>query len=212
MTGPESRPESFGDAYAHEQLRRSRQPLRRFVKSFYLRSLLNHVRGATLDYGCGAGQLLARLPAGSLGLESNPALVAALTQAGLPVRQWTHGPEGFDLPGLGDRRFETLVISHVLEHLPEPTPALRRLLLAAKRLGVSRALVVVPGELGYASDATHRSFIDSAWLQIQGWQGLAGYRLMPPRFFPFPWEAAGRRFVYNEMQLVFELDTTGCSA
>ena len=65
----------FGSAYAVEQLRRSRHPLRRLIKKFYLDRVLRELRGPTIDFGCGAGQLLARLPADSVGLEVNPPLV-----------------------------------------------------------------------------------------------------------------------------------------
>ena len=67
----------FGSAYANEQLRRSRHPLRRLIKKFYLDRVLRELRGPTIDFGCGAGQLLARLPADSVGLEVNPHLVQA---------------------------------------------------------------------------------------------------------------------------------------
>ena len=80
MTDPSvSEAAGFDAGYAGEQLRRSKQPLRKVVKGFYLRSVLSLLNGPTIDYGCGAGQLLALLPAGSLGLEVNPHLIAAHT-------------------------------------------------------------------------------------------------------------------------------------
>ncbi|OYV00267.1 MAG: hypothetical protein CFE45_09785 [Burkholderiales bacterium PBB5] len=195
---------AFDAGYADEQLRRSRHPLRRLVKGFYLRSVLAHVNGPTIDYGCGAGQLLALLPPGSVGLELNPHLVAAHRRAGLDVRQWQANDEGFDLPGLSPGQFKCLVISHVLEHLPDPTAALQRLLRACARLGVQRLIAVVPGAKGYASDATHRTFIDARYVATQAWHQLGAYRLSASRFFPLPWEGGGELYIYNEMQLVFD--------
>lgn len=205
MTDP-SAPEAagFDSGYASEQLRRSKHPLRRLIKGFYLRSVLSLVKGPTIDYGCGAGQLLALLPAGSVGLEVNPHLVAAHSRAGLSVRQWQANDQGFDLAGLAPGQFQTLVISHVLEHLPEPTAAITRLLQACQRLGVARLIAVVPGAKGYASDATHRTFIDSHYVAAQGWKRLAGYDQCQLRFFPLPWEGGGELYIYNEMQLVFD--------
>jgi SAM-dependent methyltransferase len=194
----------FDAGYASEQLRRSKHPLRRAIKGFYLRSVLSLVKGPTIDYGCGAGQLLALLPAGSVGLEVNPHLIAAHNRAGLTVRQWQANDQGFDLPGMETGRYKTLVISHVLEHLPDPTAALLRLLQACQRLGVERLIAVVPGAKGFASDATHRCFIDARFVAAQGWQQLAGYRLSLQRYFPLPWAAGGDLYVYNEMQLVFD--------
>lgn len=194
----------FDASYANEQLRRSKHPLRRLIKGFYLRSVLSFIKGPTIDYGCGAGQLLALLPAGSVGLEVNPHLVAAHTRAGRSVLQWQATEHGFDLPGLPERQFKSLVVSHVLEHLQDPTAAVERLLQACRRLGVVRLIVIVPGAKGYASDLTHRTFIDSRYVTEQGWRRLAGYALAQQRFFPLPWEGGGRLYVYNEMQLVFD--------
>ena len=194
----------FDERYAAEQIRRSRHPARRFIKGFYLRSVLSHVQGSTIDYGCGAGQLLEQLPQGSLGLEVNPALVKALGRAGLNVRQWEANDAAFDLPGLDSSGYRTLVISHVLEHLPDPTAALRRLLTACERVGIGRLVAVVPGAKGYSSDATHRTFVDAAYVARHGWQQIAGYHLTQKRFFPLPWEGGGDLYLYNEMQLVFD--------
>jgi len=195
----------FDADYASEQMRRSRHPLRRAIKGFYLRSVLSLVKGPTIDYGCGAGQLLALLPPRSVGLEVNPHLIAAHQRAGLAVRQWQANDEGFDLPGIEAGRFNSLVISHVLEHLPDPTASFTRLLHASRRIGVERVIAIVPGAKGYASDATHRTFIDSKFVSSKGWDQLAGYDLSRRRYFPVPWEGGGSIYIYNEMQLAFDL-------
>ncbi|MEO8407474.1 MAG: hypothetical protein ABI476_03505, partial [Oxalobacteraceae bacterium] len=70
------------------QLRRSRHPLRKSIKFFYLKNILRDVVGKTIDFGCGAGQLLTGLPAGSVGLEVNPHLVDALRKAGLNAQRY----------------------------------------------------------------------------------------------------------------------------
>ena len=72
----------FDRHYAAEQLRRSRHPIRRFVKGFYLRNILRDVRGSAIDFGCGADQLLERLPPGSAGLEVNKYLIEELRRSG----------------------------------------------------------------------------------------------------------------------------------
>ena len=70
----------------------------------------------------------------------------------------------FDLGDLPVGQFRSLVIAHVLEHLPDPATAIDRLLSASRRLGIRRVVVVVPGAKGFASDKTHKTFIDSIWL------------------------------------------------
>lgn len=194
----------FDRGYAAEQLRRSRHPLRRFVKGFYLRNLLADVRGATIDFGCGAGQLLARLPAGSVGLEVNPHLIAELRSRGLDVRPARGELSDFDLAGLEAGRFRSLVIAHVLEHLPDPAAALARLLAACRRLGVERVVVVVPTAKGYASDRTHKTYIDRGWVETRLAPRIEGYARTRLAYFPGPWEWIGRYFVFHEMKLVYD--------
>lgn len=113
----------FDRHFAAEQLRRSRHPIRRFVKNFYLRNILSDVLGPSIDFGCGAGQLLEHLPPGSVGIEE-------LRSSGLKVIQARQEIQDFELIDFGDGSFRTLVIAHVLEHLPDPVTALR----AARRM------------------------------------------------------------------------------
>jgi len=196
--------EGFNRLYAEEQIRRSRHPLRRLVKGFYLREIIRDVSGATVDFGCGAGQLLARLPKGSVGLEVNPHLITALRSHGLTVQQSEGTVADFELGGLAPGRFRSLVIAHVLEHLPDPAAALGVLLASCRRLGIRRVVVIVPGATGFASDPTHRTFIDAAWVQAHLPGSLEGFNRLPPSYFPGPWAWVGDYFVFHEMKLVFD--------
>ena len=194
----------FDQRYAAEQLRRSRHPLRRFVKGFYLRNVLRDVRGPCIDYGCGAGQLLRAMHPGSVGLEVNPHLIAALCASGLVVYPARAEMSDFELREFPAGVFKTLVISHVLEHLPDPAAALRVLLSACERLGIERVIAVVPGEKGFAFDATHKTFIDSAWVDQHLRSLGAGFKLVNRSYFPGPWSWIGRYFVFHEMKLVLD--------
>lgn len=199
----------FDRHYADEQIRRRRHPLRRWVKSFYLRNILADVRGPTIDFGCGAGQLLERLPAGSVGLELNPHLLEFLRGLGLEAWPSDGSNDAFALRTLPARTFRTLVIAHVLEHLDDPPQALATLMAAARRLGVERVIVVVPGIKGFASDATHRTFIDRAFAETRLADLGQGYRLRSLAYFPGPWAWIGRTFVFHEMKLVFDSPSAG---
>lgn len=194
----------FDDQYAAEQLRRSRHPLRRVVKRFYLRNILRDVRGPTIDFGCGAGQLLARLPPGSVGMEVNPYLIKSLRKSGLSVRQALGCQRDFTLEAFEPGGFRTLVIAHVLEHLEDPVAALRLLFSSCRRLGIERVIAVVPGHKGFSSDATHRTFIDRNFLYDEVPQGLDGFWCSSASFFPLPWEWVGRHYVFHEMKVVFD--------
>ena len=175
MNDATSLAEGFDRLYAEEQIRRSLHPLRRLVKGFYLRETLREVQGPTVDFGCGAGQLLAQLPKESLGLEVNPHLITALRAQGLTVQESQGTMVDFELRSLLPKRFRSLVIAHVLEHLPDPAAALRVLLASCRRLGIERVAVIVPGEKGFASDPTHRTFIDSTSVTANLPERLEGF-------------------------------------
>jgi SAM-dependent methyltransferase len=144
----------FDLSYAAEQLRRSQSPWRRLIKGFYLRSMLRQLSGPTVDFGCGAGQLLARLPSGSVGIEVNPHLIESLRGAGHQVFAARAEISDFELRDLPPGRFQSLVIAHVLEHLPDPALAIDVLLSACRRIGIRRVLVVVSGCLGFRPRST----------------------------------------------------------
>ena len=194
----------FDRHYAAEQLRRSRHPMRRFVKGFYLRNILRDVHGAAIDFGCGAGQLLERLPPGSVGLEVNRYLIDELRSSGLTVYQAQAEMQDFELTGFASDCFRTLVISHVLEHLPDPVAALKTLLAACLRLGIKRVVVVVPGAKGYSSDHTHKTFIDQAYLETRVAQISEGFVRSSISYFPGPWRWVGRHFTFHEMKVIFD--------
>jgi SAM-dependent methyltransferase len=174
------------------------------VKHFYLQSILRDVRGPTIDFGCGAGQLLARLPAGSVGFEVNPYLIDSLRNAGLSVRQARAEMVDFDLPQFDGGRFRTLVIAHVLEHLSDPASALLTLFAACRRLGIQRVIVVVPGRRGFASDRTHKTFVDQEYLVAKLPPGGEGFVRSKVNYFPGPWEWIGRYFAFHELKVVFD--------
>jgi SAM-dependent methyltransferase len=194
----------FDRHYAAEQLRRSRHPLRRFIKALYLRNILRDVRGSTIDFGCGAGQLLERLPPGSAGLEVNQYLIEELRKSGLTVCQARGELRDFELTDFATGRFRTLVIAHVLEHLSDPAVALRVLLAACRRLGIERVVVVVPGAKGYASDRTHKTFIDRIYLETHTPQISEGFVRSSISYFPVPWGWVGRYFIFHEMKVIYD--------
>ena len=198
----ESTPE-FGQAYAAEQLRRSRHPLRRAIKKFYLDRVLRELHGATIDFGCGAGQLLARLPAGSVGLEVNPHLVEALRNEGLDARLSDAYADDFSLSLLEGGRYESFTISHVLEHFGDSALVMRKLWRACARLGVTTIIAIVPGAKGYASDSTHKTFVTREWVHDNNLEQCEGYTLERADYFPIDKISVGDWFVFHELHLIY---------
>jgi SAM-dependent methyltransferase len=178
--------------------------LRRLIKGFYLRNILRDVAGASIDFGCGAGQLLARLPAGSIGLEINPFLVQALQRNGLNVMHYDAEGDRFLLAGLSENRYSTFIMTHVLEHFAEAALVLRTLLRSCRRLGIRRFILVVPGWKGYLSDHTHKTFVDRPYLEREGLLSCEGFMLKQARYFPIGHQAVGRYFAFHELIAVFD--------
>ena len=196
---------TFDSRYTEYQTTRS--PLRKWVRRAYLASARSKLHGATLDFGCGIGELLTTLPAGSMGLEYNEATVAYCLEHGLDVHWYDGMQDGWKLSIINDgRRFESMVISHVLEHLDAPMDVLRSLLVAANRLGMLRVLVIVPGRSGYRKDPTHKTFVDLRMLRDFSVTEGTGFSVLASGYFPGNSRVVGDCFPYHELQVVYARD------
>jgi hypothetical protein len=185
-------------------MRRRRNPLRRAIKHFYLENMLREIRGRTVDFGFGAGQLLERLPPGSLGLEVNPDLVEDAQRASLNAKLYDGD---MDPPLIGvvePGTYSTLVMAHVLEHVEHADGFLRRLLRSCAQLDIQRVIVVVPGAKGFQFDSTHRTFVTARYVADHGLQTCEGYSLTTTRYFPGNREWIGRYYVFHETMFVFD--------
>lgn len=190
--------------YANEQIRRSNHPVRFLIKRFYLNSLLIDVIGPTLDIGCGAGQLLSKLPADSLGIEVNPFLVEYLSSLGMNIMHYNIIEDDFMLSNIPLHKYQTLVLSHVVEHFLDAANAMRKIFSSANRIGISRIIIVVPGKMGYQSDKTHHTFVDTLFLEKNNLKVIDGYELIKKSFFPVPFESFGNYFLYQELKLIYD--------
>jgi SAM-dependent methyltransferase len=193
----------FGVVYAAEQLRRSRAPLRKFVKSFYLQNILCDVKGKTIDFGCGAGQLLARLPAGSVGLEVNSHLVTKLRRAGLNAQLYDVN-DNFSFHEFLPGHYQTFVMAHVLEHFDHADNKLRKILHSCYRIGIEHIVIIVPGAEGFRSDPTHRTFVNKHYLIENQLLICEGYALREATYFPMNFESIGNHFVFHELKLIYD--------
>lgn len=183
----------------------NRNGLRKLVRGFYMRSAIAQLDGATIDFGCGVGELLARLPQGSTGLEINQATVKYCLDRGLDVMHYDAEDDGWSLSPLvaSGRRYESMVISHVLEHLDHPMRKFNSLLRASRELGVRRVLAIVPGKAGYASDSTHLTFVDAEMLLSDSAVRGTGFSLVRKAYFPGNVRFMGDFFPHHELQALY---------
>jgi 2-polyprenyl-3-methyl-5-hydroxy-6-metoxy-1,4-benzoquinol methylase len=146
--------------------------------------------GRTLDVGCGLGRNLAHLD--GVGIDPEQECVRIARSRGLSVfepHEFTEKPESFD----------SLLIAHVLEHLP-PIDALnlvRDHVPYVRRGG--RVVMITPQEWNFRSCPTHINFADFA--QLARIATELGLIIEKKYSFPFPRWAANI-FKYNEFVVV----------
>jgi Methionine biosynthesis protein MetW len=198
-----SQVEEFDSAYAQSQIERSRHPIRRIIKSFYVKQVLRWVQGPAIDVGCGAGQILERLPKGSMGIELNPHLVAHLQSKGLKVERASLSDDRLDLSPVPRDTYKTLVLSHVLEHFSDAHQVLRLLLKDCWEKGIETVIMVLPCEVGYESDPTHKTFVTMAYLEQNNLLTYSGFSVVHHSYFPLNIKSVGQYFIYNELQVVY---------
>lgn len=196
--------DEFGSAYAAIQIRRSRNPLRRMVRSFYLSAIVRHAVGRGIDFGCGSGDLLRLLPAGSVGLEVNPAAVAYCREHGLDVRLYSPETDQYRLQDLPEHAYGTFFISHVLEHLADPATAMRALFAACRRLGVTRIVITLPCKRGFSFDKTHKTFVDEVYLTAKGLWNCEGFSASARRYFPINAKWIGDYYTFHELRIIYD--------
>jgi len=163
------------------------------VQAPYRANLRHYRLGRTLDVGCGNGRNLGALPAGSVGVDHNPHLVASARSLGLEsytTEELFASPE-LSAPG----SFDAILAAHLIEHMSfEEARAVLATYLPLVRRG-GKVVFITPQERGYASDPTHIAFTDFAALQrLSDNLGLLTVRQYS---FPLP-RSFGKVFIYTE--------------
>jgi SAM-dependent methyltransferase len=151
--------------------------------------------GYVLDVGCGLGRNLAHVDGHGVGIDPNRACLREAEAAGFKV----YTPEDFARsPEAKAAAFDTLLVSHVLEHMSfETAQALVGENLPYLKPG-GQVVLITPQEWGYAADPTHVQFMDFAKLR----RLAADLGLTVDRAFSFPFPRwMGRAFKYNEFVL-----------
>ena len=152
--------------------------------------------GYTLDVGCGIGRNLRHLGGNGVGVDHNPTSVQIARSDGLTA----FTPEEFHASEHArPEAFDSMLLAHVLEHLPEDT--VQDLVCSYLPFVRSGGLValITPQERGYASDATHVRFV--GFEELTALASALGLTVTRRYSFPLP-RFAGRAFTYNEFVVV----------
>jgi 2-polyprenyl-3-methyl-5-hydroxy-6-metoxy-1,4-benzoquinol methylase len=160
-----------------------------------------------LDVGCGIGRCLDFVRPRGVGVDPNAAAVGVSREKG----HTAYRPEEFGVvygSREPDRRFDSLLCAHVLEHLDEATGVelIRTYLPHLATNG--RVILITPQERGQASDSTHVRFMDAEALTRL--VELCGLTVQKMSSFPLP-RRWGKWFVYNETITVAGIATANAS-
>ncbi|MGR4878919.1 class I SAM-dependent methyltransferase [Streptomyces sp. LARHCF249] len=152
--------------------------------------------GRVLDIGCGLGRNLLNCGPESVGVDHNPHSVQTCRERGLTAYTPDQLAAAADC---GPGSFDSLLASHVLEHVDEETgAALLEQYLPLVKPGGSLVLIT-PQEVGFRSDATHIRWV--GFDELRAAAARAGVGVRRTYSFPFP-RPMGKVFPYNEFVLV----------
>ncbi len=189
--------------YTRRLLRLSSRRWKRLVPNPYRWNVRRLAKGRVLDIGCGIGRCLDFVRPRGVGVDPNETAVAVCRGNGHEA----YTPEGFVAAygsGESGRPFDTLLCSHVLEHLDEPT-GVELLRSYLPDLAVSgRVILITPQERGQRSDPTHVRLIDAH--ALAGLADKCGLVVERISSFPFP-RQFGRWFIYNETVTIARVST-----
>ncbi len=191
----------FNESYLQYQTNRSW--IRKIIRNIYLWQVQRLVIGDTIDFGCGIGEQLSLFSKSSIGLEINKSTVAYCQSKGLNVSLYDPETDNYTLNGFPENKYQTLVISHVLEHLNDSDLILKKLMESCSRIGVKRVIIIVPCELGFKHDKTHITFINNTYLKEKNLLAHANFVAEKKGYFPFNLKFIGKIFTYNEFFVIY---------
>ena len=119
--------------------------------------LAKHLHGASLDVGCGLGDML-KFNRGMMGVDINPLLVEYCKNLGLNAILMQQDQLSFS-----DKSFDSVLLDNVLEHLTTPEKLLKEINRVLNTNGI--LVVGVPGHRGWLSDPDHKIFYDEVTMK-----------------------------------------------
>jgi len=161
----------------------------------YRRHLQKLHPGFVLDVGCGMGRNLFHCDRNGIGIDIDPEALASCRARGLTV----FTPSEFAASKHASEQFDTLLFSHVLEHMPGADAQALVDAYVPRLRSDGRAVFITPQEAGFRFNPTHIEFVDLARLGEIATR--AGLETTAAYSFPFA-RPFGRWFRYNEFVLL----------
>lgn len=173
-------------------------------RQIYTKNVLKYVKGKTIDFGCGTGELMSMLPQGSIGFDINESTVEYCRIHNLNVELYNPEVDNYLFSNCEVGKYKTFVISNVLEHLKNPDNVIKTIIKSCNRLKIERVVITVPEWKGFKYDWTHITFIDYEYIKNYNLRNLDGYQLTKQKRFPFNFSIVGNYFVYNELIIIYD--------
>ncbi len=193
---------NYDEKYTEYQINRS--SLRYFIRNFYLSNILKFTIGKCIDFGCGSGDLLKKLPEGSIGTDINFYSIEYCQKNNLNAFVYNIDEDNYQLKSLESGKYDTLICSHVLEHIEDANKVIKKLFESANRLEIKRIVIVVPGIKGFKYDHTHKTYIDMEYINMNNLDKLFNYILVYKKYFPVNSKLFSKFFTHNELVLVYD--------
>lgn len=180
----------------------SRSPIRAFIRRhFYIRNILKFIKGKTIDFGCGVGEVLKYLPAGSLGIDPDKNSIRYCKTKGLNAKIYDSEKSNYQLEIFKGNNYSSILLNHVLEHIPSPKKRFNTILAEAAKINIERIVIAVPCKLGFLADETHMEHIDSDFFNnIKSDK----YKIIHKEYYPINNKFIGNFFRYQELVVVYK--------
>lgn len=184
---------SYNKTYFEMLKRRSSFQL--WARSFFFVSLHSYLKGDVLDLGCGIGEVTNHVEAQNkyFGVDINPLCVNFLREKGF----WAEVGSAYEIP-MNAASVDVVLMSHVLEHLDDPTRALSEISRVLRSSGL--LIVIVPMIKGFHNDPTHRIFYNRDLLRKFAEKNH--YEVRSISLFPLPFEVMGNFFYFFEYRMI----------
>ena len=160
---------------------------------FYINPIVKEFKGYVLDIGCGAGIFLESYPGPSLGIDAHENNVKICQEK--KINAVKADANSF----IQENTFDTVLLSHVLEHLARPSRVLENAYLSTKRSG--RIIIVLPCLKGFISGFNdlvgHKQFINEEYVDYYLFKKFNCKKL---KSYKFPFVELGK---YQELRIIY---------